>query len=137
MGILVGAFPYGVITVFDELYGSEILTQVYAMMIEYLSCLPTLIRQKLVEICYDDACHFKKYSENETRANFSDVTKFMAGLGKPLYFWYGFLCHLYFSATFLHHLRAALTVPTAVRSFLQAGIASWSTSQGHSLPEKF
>ena len=83
MGILVGAFPYGVITVFDELYGSESLTQVYAIMIEYLSCLPTLIRQKLVEICFDDACHFKKYSENETRANFSDVTKFMAGLGKP------------------------------------------------------
>jgi hypothetical protein len=42
VGILVGAFPCGVINIFDELYGSESLTQVYAIMIEYLSCLPTL-----------------------------------------------------------------------------------------------
>ena len=59
--ILVGAFPCGLITVFDELYGSESLTQVYAIMIEYLSCLTSLTREKLVEICYDDACHFKKF----------------------------------------------------------------------------
>lgn len=82
MGILVGAFPCGVITLFDELYGSESLTQVYAIMIEYLACLPISTRQKLIEICYDDACHFKKYSENLSRADFSDLTKFMAGLGK-------------------------------------------------------
>ena len=35
-----------------------------------------------MEICYDDACHFKKFGENEKRANFNEVTKFMAGLGK-------------------------------------------------------
>ena len=67
---------------FDELYGSESLSQVYAIMIEYLSCLSPLTRQNLVEICYDDACHFKKFGENEKRANFNEVTKFMAGLGK-------------------------------------------------------
>ena len=70
------------ITVFDELFGSESLSQVYSVMIEYLACLPSLTRERLVEICYDDACHFKKFGEDEKRANVNEVTKFMAGLGK-------------------------------------------------------
>ena len=51
-------------------------------MIEYLAGLPKFIREKIIEICYDDACHFKKFSENEVRADLNEVTKFMAGLGK-------------------------------------------------------
>ena len=82
VGILVGAFPCGTITLFEELYGSESLSQVYAIMIEYLAGLPKLTRENIIEICYDDACHFKKYSENEKRSNLNETTKFMAGLGK-------------------------------------------------------
>ena len=82
VGILVGAFPCGIITLFDELYGSESLTQVYAILIEYLAELPKDIRDNIIEICYDDACHLKKFSENEDRASINEVTKFMAGLGK-------------------------------------------------------
>lgn len=82
VGILVGAFPCGIITIYDELYGSESLTQVHAILIEYLAGLPKSIREKLIEICYDDACHLKKFSENEKRANVNEVTRFMAGLGK-------------------------------------------------------
>jgi hypothetical protein len=59
VGILVGAYPCGVITVFEVLYGSESLSQVYAIMIEYLSGLPPSVRENIIEICYDDACHFK------------------------------------------------------------------------------
>ena len=54
----------------------------YAIMVEYFAGLPKRSREKIIEICYDDACHFKKYSENETRANFNDVTKFMAHVDK-------------------------------------------------------
>ena len=82
MGILVGAFPCGVITVFEELYGSESLTQVYAIMIEYLAGLPKHAREKIIEICYDDACHFKKFSEDEKRSERNEITKYMATLGK-------------------------------------------------------
>ena len=84
MGILVGAFPCGIITLFDELYGSESLTQVYAIVIEYLAELPTTTREKLIEILYDDACHLKKFSENEDRADINEITRFMAGLGKHI-----------------------------------------------------
>ena len=51
-------------------------------MIEYLAGLPKKIRENLIEVCYDDACHLKKYCENEKRANVNEVTKFMAGVGK-------------------------------------------------------
>ena len=35
VGILVGACPCGVITVFEEMYGSESLSKVCAIMIDY------------------------------------------------------------------------------------------------------
>ena len=82
MGILVGAYPCGIITLFDELYGSESLSQVHGIIIEYLDCLEEGVRKKLVEIIYDDACHLKKFSEDSKRAKYNDVTKFMATLGK-------------------------------------------------------
>ena len=51
-------------------------------MIEYMTVLPSNIREKIIEICYDDACHFKKFSEDEKRSEINNVTKFMAGIGK-------------------------------------------------------
>ena len=52
----------------------------YAIMIEYMTALPSNIREKIIEICYDDACHFKKFSEDEKRSEINNVTKFMAGI---------------------------------------------------------
>ena len=51
-------------------------------MIEYLSGLPSDVRENIVELCYDDACHFKKYSENKERADLNEVTRFMSMIGK-------------------------------------------------------
>ena len=82
VGILVGAYPCGTITVFEELYGSESLSQVYAIMVEYFAGLPKTAREKLIEICYDDACHFKKYSESSERSDLNEVTRFVASVGK-------------------------------------------------------
>ena len=80
---MVAAFPCGVITVLEELYGSESLTQVYAIMVEYLAALPKKAREEIIEIAYDDACHFKKFSENKVRAAKNDITLFMANsIGK-------------------------------------------------------
>ena len=78
MGILVASFPCGVITVFEELYGSESLTQVYAIIVEYLAALPKNVREEIIEILYDDACHFKKFSEKKEHAEKNDVTEFLA-----------------------------------------------------------
>ena len=72
------SFPCGVITVFEELYGSESLTQVYAIMIEYLAALAKNVREEIIEILYDDACHFKKFSEKKEHAEKNDITEFLA-----------------------------------------------------------
>ena len=63
---------------FEELFGSESLTQVYAIMVEYLTKLPITSRKEIIEILYDDACHFKKFSEDEKRAATNEITRFMA-----------------------------------------------------------
>ena len=78
------AYPCGVITVFEELYGSESLSQVYAIMVEYLDRLSKPTREQIIEICYDDACHFKKFSEDKKRKDHNETTKFMAGIGKHI-----------------------------------------------------
>ena len=78
VGILVSAFPCGIITVFEELFGSESLSQVYAIMVEYFAKLPKTSREKIIEILYDDACHFKKFSEDEKRASKNEITEFVA-----------------------------------------------------------
>ena len=78
VGIMVGTKPCGIVTLFDELYGSESLTQVYGMLVEHISRLPESARRNLKDILYDDACHLKKFSENEKRANKNDFTRFLA-----------------------------------------------------------
>ena len=58
------------------------MTQVYSICIEYLAELEPTTRNKLIEIVYDDACHLKKFSEQESKVNISDITKFMGDIGK-------------------------------------------------------
>ena len=70
------------VTVFEELYGSEGLTQVYAIMVEYLASLPKVDRENIIEIIYDDACHFKKFCEKDENAKKNEVTQLMAKIGK-------------------------------------------------------
>ena len=47
-------------------------------MVEYLKTLPRQAREGIIEILYDDACHFKKFSEDNKRAAKNDITDFMA-----------------------------------------------------------
>ena len=74
-GIMVGTKPCGTVVLFDELYGSESLTQVYGMLVEYLSRLPQEGVDALQNILYDDACHLKKFSENPKRYHLNEFTK--------------------------------------------------------------
>ena len=82
VGIMVGTKPCGTVTLFDELYGSESLTQVYGMLVEHISRLPESARNNMKNILYDDACHLKKFSENENRANKNEYTRFLANVPK-------------------------------------------------------
>ena len=75
VGILVGAYPCGTITLFDELHGSESLSQVYGIVVDHISKIPKTSRERLDELVYDDACHLKKFAEDTKRADKNEFTK--------------------------------------------------------------
>ena len=55
VGLLVATRPCGTVVMFQELYGSESLSQVYGSLIDYLAKLPEHIRKALEILLYDDA----------------------------------------------------------------------------------
>ena len=65
VGICVGTKPCGRVVLWDELYGSETLTQIYGILVEYLANLSDAGREALENILYDDACHLKKFCESQ------------------------------------------------------------------------
>ena len=79
VGLLVGAYPCGTIVIFDELYGSESISQVYGILIEYFS---NLTDPTIKEFLYDDCCHMKRFAEKPTKANLNEITKFFADMSK-------------------------------------------------------
>ena len=46
-GVFIGCWPCGVVTMFDELFGSEGIRQVYALVIEWLATLKEEDRKKI------------------------------------------------------------------------------------------
>ena len=80
VGVFVGAYPCGTIVLFDELYGSESISQVYGILVEFLARLDDM--STLEELLYDDCCHLKAFSEKPINADQNEVTKYFAGLGK-------------------------------------------------------
>ena len=82
VGIMVGTKPCGTVVLFEEIFGSESLTQVYGMLVEYLSRLPEEGRHSLKNILYDDACHLKKFAEKKERAELNTFTKLLADIPK-------------------------------------------------------
>ena len=77
-GIFISATSCGIIPHFDEIYGCESISQNYASNIEFLGNLPDDVRNQIKVWFFDDMCHEKPFSEDETRANFSETTKFFA-----------------------------------------------------------
>ena len=55
VGIFLGAYTCGTVTIFDELYGSESLSQVYGILIDSLENITD--KYQLNYIIYDDSCH--------------------------------------------------------------------------------
>jgi hypothetical protein len=80
VGLFVAVKPCGTVILFDELYGSESISQVYGIMIDWLGNLSDMSSIEIV--LYDDNCHLGAYSENKERASKNEVTKHFASLGK-------------------------------------------------------
>ena len=77
-GILISVRPCGIIPHFDEIFGCESISQIYASKMEFLHCLPAEVRTNIKAWFYDDMCHEKPFAENHKQANHSKVTKFYA-----------------------------------------------------------
>ena len=78
VGIFLGAFPCGVVPLWDELFGSESISQVYGVFVEYLSQLPQKDRQRLTDLIYDDNCHLSRFAQRKNLRTKNEVTKFFA-----------------------------------------------------------
>ena len=79
-GILIGCYPCGVIPLFEELFGSESKSQVFAYVTDFLG---EVNPQELEFLIYDDACHLGPYATNYSKSNkktHTEATKKMAAL---------------------------------------------------------
>ena len=73
-----GAYPCGVVPLWDELFVSESISQVYGVFIEFLSQLQDEERLRLKDLIYDDNCHLARYAVNSVEKKSTEVTKFFA-----------------------------------------------------------
>ena len=62
---IVGVFPCGIFVLWDELYGSESISQVYSVVLEYLPS----TSHNINTILSDDACHLVRYAKNQSDRN--------------------------------------------------------------------
>ena len=76
-GILVGAFPCGIIPLFEELYGVESISQVYGILTDWIG---ETEPRSLQYLLYDDGCHLAPFSKEPKRASFSTASKTAASL---------------------------------------------------------
>jgi hypothetical protein len=74
VGLFLGAYPCGIVGLWDELYGSESISQVYSICLEYLSN----VTHNIKIILYDDACHLVRYAKNQKDLN--EQTKAMSNI---------------------------------------------------------
>ncbi|XP_074636644.1 uncharacterized protein LOC141894790 isoform X2 [Acropora palmata] len=70
-GIFAIAKPCSIVVEVKELFGSESKTQVYAHLHELLQK-PSM--HSIESICYDDACHLKKFAQNPVRSSLSVIS---------------------------------------------------------------
>lgn len=71
-GVLVFAKPCGIVVETKELFGSESKSQVYAHVHNLLS---NKVMEDIGIICYDDACHLKKFAQNPVRSDLTEIAK--------------------------------------------------------------
>ena len=84
VGLHIVTWPCGVIPDFGELFGSESITQVWAMICDFLGDMNEDKRNQLKAFLYDDACHLKPFSEKENQRKQSKSAEFFATLNKAV-----------------------------------------------------
>lgn len=98
VGIVAGMWPCGTISFVDELFRSESKAQVYGSLHTYFYTNPVSTKDiskihatNIITIrsysymfvgflCYDDACHLKRFATNPQRSTLTDVATVISGL---------------------------------------------------------
>ena len=78
VGIFLGAYPCGIVPLWDELFECESISQVYGVFLEYLSQLPKYDMTRLTDLIYDDNCHLSRFAQRKNLKTRNDITKFFA-----------------------------------------------------------
>ena len=76
--ILLGMAPCGIVRIVSELFGSKSISQVYGIVIEYISKIIDKI--ELEVLVYDDVCHLVAFALNQVLLSRNPTTEFFAGL---------------------------------------------------------
>jgi hypothetical protein len=76
--ILLGMAPCGMVRIVSELFGSESISHVYGIVIEYISKIIDKI--ELEVLVYDDVCHLVAFALNQVLLSRNPTTEFFAGL---------------------------------------------------------
>ena len=99
-GVLAGMWPCGIVVLLTELFSAESKSQVFASLHELLrdwdGIQDSLSEQQYYHsnvkyaifnthlyieyVCYDDACHLRRYACNPVRSGLTDTTKFLSSL---------------------------------------------------------
>ena len=78
-GLMIAAWPCGVVPMVEELYGVESLSQVHGLLCDFLHTGKDMLTN-LQTIFYDDACHLKPYAQKKERMEASEAAKHLGEL---------------------------------------------------------
>ena len=85
-GIFIGCWPCGICVLWDELYGTESISQVHGIITDWLATLSVSARNRLKFALYDDMCHLSRYSRKSKLKNLNEVTECFANLSHAVDF---------------------------------------------------
>ena len=84
VGLHIVAWPCGIIPDFSELFGSESITQVWALLCDFFGDMEPDKQKQLKAFVYDDMCHLKPFSEKDSQKSQSEIAEFFATLKKAV-----------------------------------------------------
>ena len=76
----ISCWPCGIVVLFEELHGSESISQVYGIVVEWLASLDEEALKKLLYFLYDDCCHFMPFAQVKLYSTFFKHTKFIQAI---------------------------------------------------------
>ena len=71
VGFFVAVYPCGVVVICNKLFGSESISQVFGILIDFIEIIPDKFR--LLHLIYDDVCHLYWFAKNVLLLNKNEI----------------------------------------------------------------